>query len=140
MPVKLWASLVAQMVESACRRPGFNPWVGEIPRRRDWLPTSVFLPGESHGQRSLMGYSPWGSKVRHNWSDSAHMCARARARARARAHTHTHTHTHSEAVEKLVTSHPAARRQCWYISRAIQVFTCFDAITIYIQWIPSDQF
>ena len=40
----------------------FNPWVGKIPWRRKWQPTPVFLPGESHGQRSLMGYSPWGHK------------------------------------------------------------------------------
>ena len=39
------------------RRPGFNPWVGKIPWRRKWQPTPVFLPGESHGQRSLAGYS-----------------------------------------------------------------------------------
>ena len=43
-------------------RPGFDPWVGKIPRRRAWQPTPVFLPGESHGQRSLGGYSPWGHK------------------------------------------------------------------------------
>ena len=36
-----------------CRRPGFDPWVGKIPWRRRWLPTPVFLPGKSHGQRSL---------------------------------------------------------------------------------------
>ena len=34
----------------------------EDPWRRKWLPTPVFLPGESHGQRSLAGYSPWGRK------------------------------------------------------------------------------
>ena len=39
-----------------------NPWVGKIPWRREWLPTPVFLPGEFHGQRSLVGYSPWGLK------------------------------------------------------------------------------
>ena len=38
-----------------CRRCGFVPWVGKIPWRRAWQPTSVFLPGESHGQRSLAG-------------------------------------------------------------------------------------
>ena len=37
-----------------------NPWVGKVPWRRAWQPTPVFLPGESHGQRSPMGYSPWG--------------------------------------------------------------------------------
>ena len=41
-------------------RPEFDPWVEKIPWRRAWLPTPVFLPGESHGQRSLGGYSPWG--------------------------------------------------------------------------------
>ena len=38
--------------------------------RRKWQPTPVFLPGESQGQRSLAGYSPWGCRVGHNWSDS----------------------------------------------------------------------
>ena len=45
---------------------GFDPWVGKIPWRRAWQPTPVFLPGESHGQRSLRGYSPWG----HEESDT----------------------------------------------------------------------
>ena len=45
-----------------CRRPGFDPWVRKIPWRREWLPTPVFLPGESHGQRSVEGYSPPGHK------------------------------------------------------------------------------
>ena len=39
------------------KRRGFNPWVGKIPWRREWQPTPVFLPEESHGQRSLAGYS-----------------------------------------------------------------------------------
>ena len=34
----------------------------EDPLGREWLPTPVFLPGEFHGQRSLVGYSPWGRK------------------------------------------------------------------------------
>ena len=40
----------------------FDPWVGKILWRRKWQPTPVFLPGEFHGQRSLVGYSPWGRK------------------------------------------------------------------------------
>ena len=50
--------------ESACqrRRRRFDPWVGKIPWRRKWQPTPVFSPGESHGLRSLKGYSPWGHK------------------------------------------------------------------------------
>ena len=39
-----------------CRRHGFDPWVGKIPWQRKWQPTPVFLPGESHGQRSLVGH------------------------------------------------------------------------------------
>ena len=41
---------------------GFNPWVGKILWRRKWQPTPVFLPGKSHGQRSLVGYSPCSLK------------------------------------------------------------------------------
>ena len=48
--------------EGDVTRSGFNPWVGKIPWRRKWQPTPVFLPGESHGQRNLAGYSPWGRK------------------------------------------------------------------------------
>ena len=51
------------------KRWGFDPWVGKIPWRRAWQPTPVFLPGESHGQRSLADYSPQGGRVRHHWSD-----------------------------------------------------------------------
>ena len=40
----------------------FHPWVRKIPWRRKWQPTPVFLPGKSHRQRSLVGYSPWGHK------------------------------------------------------------------------------
>jgi len=74
--------LVVQMVRiyPHCGRPRFNPWVGKIPWKREWLsipsshwewlpiPSShweslpVFLLGEFHGQRSLMGYSPWCHK------------------------------------------------------------------------------
>ena len=41
---------------------GFNLWVGKILWRRKWQTTPVFLPGKSHGQRTLAGYSPWGLK------------------------------------------------------------------------------
>ena len=50
-----------------CRRCRFDPWVAQIPWRKKWQPTPVFLPGEIHGQRGLAGYSPWGYKrVRHD--------------------------------------------------------------------------
>ena len=50
--------------ESSCRcwRLLFHPWVKKIRQRRKGQPTPVFLPGESHGQRSLAGYSSWGYK------------------------------------------------------------------------------
>ena len=53
--------------EPACqckrdKRWGFDPRVGKIPWRRAWQPTPVFFAGESHGQRSLVPYSPWGHK------------------------------------------------------------------------------
>ena len=56
----------------------FSPWVGKIPWRRAQQPTPVFLPGESHGQRILVGYSPWGCKSQTRLSN--------------RAHTHKHPH------------------------------------------------
>ena len=46
----------------AMQETRFSPWVGKIPWRREWQPTPVFLSGESHEQRSLAGYSPWGCK------------------------------------------------------------------------------
>ena len=63
----LWASQVALVVKNLPVNAGdvrqrFDPWVGKIPWRRAWLPTPVFLPGESRGQRILVGYSPWGRK------------------------------------------------------------------------------
>ena len=45
-----------------CGRPRFDPWISNILWRRKWQPTTVFLPGEFHGQRSLVGLSPWGHK------------------------------------------------------------------------------
>ena len=46
----------------AVQGPAFDLWAWKIPWRSKWLHTPVFLPGESHGRRSLMGYSPWGRK------------------------------------------------------------------------------
>ena len=54
-----------------CRIPRFDPWVGKIPCRRAWQLTPVFLPGESDGQRSLAGYSPW-AQVKCGWVHEQH--------------------------------------------------------------------
>ena len=51
-------------------RATVSPWTGKISWRKKWQPTPVFLPGESHGQRSLVGYSPWGGKDFPGGSDS----------------------------------------------------------------------
>jgi len=44
------------------KRHGFDPWVRKTPWRRIWQPAPAFLPGEFHGQRNLVDYSPWGQK------------------------------------------------------------------------------
>ena len=54
-----------QRIHLQCRRlkrHGFNPRIRKIPWRRKWQSTPVFLPGKFHGQRSLVGYSPWDCK------------------------------------------------------------------------------
>ena len=81
-----------------CRRCRFDPWVGKIPWRRKWQPALVFLPGETHEQRSLVGYSPWGRKNQTQLSD--------------------HTHTH-----KLHMEH---RRNCLWILQPylVMAFKC----------------
>ena len=53
-----------------CKRPRFDPCIGKNPWRREWLPTPVFLPGESHRQKSLTGHSPWGCKESDTTSSS----------------------------------------------------------------------
>ena len=45
-----------------CRRRMLDPWIRKILWRRAWQTTLVFLPGKSHGQRSLAGYNTWGRK------------------------------------------------------------------------------
>ena len=71
------------------KRRGFDPWVGKIPWREEWQPTPVFLPGESHGQRSLAGYSPWG----HRESDTTDFIL---------THTQSHTLTHTQGGPNLI--------------------------------------
>ena len=66
--VALWISQVALVVKNPpanardVRDMGSTPELGRFPWRKAWQPTPVFLPGESHRQRSLVGYSPWGRK------------------------------------------------------------------------------
>ena len=86
-----WDFLGGTVVKNllANRRHGFNSWVRKIPWQKAWQPTLVFLPGKSHGQRSLVGYSSWGHKeleTTEGWS----------------RHTRTHTQSaFSEAFDKV---------------------------------------
>ena len=69
-----WASVAAQMVRIhlQCGRPGFDPWAGRIPWRKEQLPTPLFLPGEFCGQRSLAGYRRRGRKELHTTEGLTH--------------------------------------------------------------------
>ena len=58
-----WASQVVLVVKNPPASAGDtrdDPWIGKIPWRSTWQPTQVFIPGEPHGQRSLVGHSPYG--------------------------------------------------------------------------------
>ena len=75
-PVGFPGGTSGQELTCQCRRhkrQGFHLWVRKIPWRRARQPSAVFLPGESHGQRSLAGYSPWGCRVGQDWSNLTHM-------------------------------------------------------------------
>ena len=71
------ASLVAQMVKNppAMQQTEVESLVGKMTWRREELPTPVFLPGEFHEQRSLVGYSPWGHRESDMTERLTHMVA-----------------------------------------------------------------
>ena len=60
--VKKKSAVFAELACRRCRRLRFNPWIRKLPWRRKWQSAPVFLPGNSYGQRSLVGYSQWGRK------------------------------------------------------------------------------
>ena len=70
MLIHLWFYCASQVVLVVKNLPaslgdkkcGFDPWVQKILWRRKWQPTPVFLPGQSHGERGLVGHRPWGHK------------------------------------------------------------------------------
>ena len=57
-----------------CRRHRFSSWVRKVLWRRTWKPTPVFLPGKSHRQRSLVGYSLWGFQESDTTQRTLHTC------------------------------------------------------------------
>ena len=85
-----WASQVVLVVKNPPTNAGdlkrleFDPWVRRIHWGRAWQPTPLFLPGESHGQRSLAGYSPWGRKE----SDMTEATWHARVAVKAQSPIH----------------------------------------------------
>ena len=117
-----------------CKRHEFDPWIGKIPWRRKWQRTSIFLPGKSHGQRSLARYSPWG----HKESETDEWLS-------------THTHTHSPQVRKVIWWVPwkniaGAHRSViyfwifkihWFLpsSKYSDLYATIIKMSIYIWWL-----
>ena len=71
-----WAFQVVQCRESTCqcrrlKRRRFDPWVGKIPWRREWLPTPVFLPGKFMNRGAWQGTVCGSQRVRHNWANNS---------------------------------------------------------------------
>ena len=107
-----------------CKRLGFNPWVGKIPWRRAWQLTPVFLPGESHGQRTLAGYSPWGRKKLNT--------------TEATEHTHVHKDATWTSTQPTSPSLPCSSFRGWDVKEAdLLVFSCTS--TPYIWLLPNSK-
>ena len=94
----------------------------------EWQLASVFLPGKFHGQRSLVGYSPWGFRVQHDWAiECTYM------------HAHTHTHGWASLVAQMVKNLPAMQ-ETWVQSPCLEdppeegMATHFSILTWGIPW------
>ena len=84
LPLRLSGRESACQGRKRCERCRFDPWIGEVPCRREWQPTPVFLPGEFHGQRSPTGYSPQGlERVRHDRAPVQTLCSKQDPRSPA---------------------------------------------------------
>ena len=104
------ASQVTLAVKNLPANAGDAGW--EDSQRKEWEPTPIFLPGKSHGQRSLVVYSPLGCKE----SDMAEWRSR-----RARTHTHTNTHTLTYAISKI---------KCQNLRRLLMKKTYFSTLKV----------
>ena len=98
--------------EPACQcrrreRHRFHPWVRGIPWMRTWKLTPVFLPGESPGQRSLVGYDSEGRRVRHDRSDLVH------------------SHTWLSDIPLCMCTTLFCPSICWWTSRLLSTFRIF---------------
>ena len=89
------------------RRHGLHPWIRKILWRRAWQLTPVFLPGESPGQRSLVGYDSEGRRVRHDRSDLVH------------------SHTWLSDIPLCMCTTLFCPSICWWTSRLLSTFRIF---------------
>ena len=110
-------ALVVKNKKTACqcrthKRCGFDPGVRKVPWRKVQQPTPVSLPGESHGQRSLLDYSPYGRKrVGHNWSNWA--CVQTSASQIYLSTNHFLTFYLKSTTLGQATVHGTGFRKCW---------------------------
>ena len=97
------------------KRHKLDPWVGTIPWRRAWQPTPVFLPGESHGQRSLAGCSPWGCKE-SDTTERLHFSPNYLQHARPCSawHVWTHLTLTNPSKQQLLLSPLQQQRRQWH--------------------------
>ena len=93
-------------IAGQCRKLGFDPRVRKIPCRRKWQPTLVFLPGKFHGQRSLVGYSPWGHRVGQDWATKQEFIAVGNG------NWHSHPGKGHDSLFKKSSTHPGSLAYC----------------------------
>ena len=108
------------------KRQGFNPWVRKIAWRRAWQPPPVFLPRESHGQKSLIGYSPRG----HKESDTTEVTQHARTHAPSTVSSlpsaqQTMPGRLKKKKNKLMCIKYQQRKQKMWVTEKLTQFNCF---------------
>ena len=104
----------------------FDLWVSKSPWRRKWQPTPIFLPGESQGQRSLAGYSPWNRRVGHNWACMHSKCIHACVDTQ-HMYLYIYTYKHTLYIFKSIYSHyiysPYIFSVCVCVRVCVRAFT-----------------
>ena len=115
------ASLPLHHFFHSSRRSRFDPRLGKISWRRKWQPTPVFLPGKSHGQRSLEGYSPWGLKE----SDTTE---------RLNHHHHSHLQKRIATTTVEISNLDLDQQRLPYSTRGIQIKIHFYSILERLQY------
>ena len=98
-------------------RVWFLGW--EDPLEKEWQPTPVFLPGKSHGDRSLAGYSPWGCKEPDTTGQLVY------------THTHTHTHTHTICIWQSVQW---PEQSFFYFLKVFLMWTILESLSNLLQY------